>query len=510
MKRVCSILLLAPLALLGACGLAPEEKLAEAHGSLAEHDYTGAKVYLVSALKDLPGDTDVLVLLAKTQIAMGDGDGALASLDQIDRQAVPAGSNDQLSSLRAEAELLRGNFTKALDQLGEPANADTARIAALAMLGLGEVAKARSAVEADMELPGNKAGLLAVLARIQLGEGDVDSGQETAQAALRADPENIDALLASAAAARTAYDIPAALDAFETASALYPQNLAARIGIVAALADMGRLDDAGQAIGQLSEMAPKSIDVIHMRGKLALAEGDWEKARAVLQPHERALIENPSMRATYATVLLRAGQAAQALILLQELVEQNPAMREPRTLLAEAQLRSGEPGAALSTIRVLAMRPDARPEELKLASEAAAAAGDSSAKRYEGRIAAATPEWIGGELAKADAALRNKQWQVAADSYEAINDRSARPNAMVLNNLAFAKSQMGQSEQAAEIALQAVAIAPDHPAILDTAGWLLVDTGKDKARGLAMLQKASELAPQNTAIARRLRIAKSR
>jgi predicted Zn-dependent protease len=271
---------------------------------------------------------------------------------------------------------------------------------------------------------------------------------------------------------------------------------------------MGRFEEAELGIAGLSERSPKSIDVIHLRAKLALEQGEPQAAREILQGHEAALRTDLSMQATYGTALLRAGQAGLARVWLEPVVEAFPNRREVRTLLAEAELAAGDPARALATIRPLAERPDARPEELKIAAQAAANAGDSSAERYAARTKLTTPEWIGGELAKADTALRNQQWAKAVQSYEAIDARSKTPNAMVLNNLAYAKAKLGQSDEAVQIAMRAVELAPDHPAILDTAGWLLVKTGKDRKRGISLLEQASKLDPDNTSIARNLAAAK--
>lgn len=492
---------LASLALLSGCGLTPEEKLAEAQTSYAANDFAGAKVYLVSALKEKPGDGDILLLLARTQIAMGDGEGALASLEQLDGEQRPA-------AMVAEAELLRGLYAAALETIGDPQTAEAARIVALAHLAQGDLDAAKASIAAGKALDGDKAGLLAALAKIQLGEGDVDGARATAERALAADRTSLDALLASARAHHAANDLPATLAAYEQAAQLYPQNFAAELGRVAALGDMGQLDEAREGIERLSEMAPKSIDVIHLKARLALEQGEWEKAREILQGHETELRGSPSMQATYATSLLRVGQVSQARAWLEPLVEDFPGSREPRTLLAEAQLASGDPRAALATIRGLAERPDARPEELSVAAKAAKAAGDPSANRFARRESQSTPEWIGGELAKADTALRNRQWRKAVASYEAIGARTTSPNAMVLNNLAFAKSKLGENDEAVRIALQALELAPDHPAVLDTAGWLLVETGQDRARGLELLEKAARLDPDNPAIAQRLAAAK--
>ncbi|MDP1898181.1 MAG: PEP-CTERM system TPR-repeat protein PrsT, partial [Sulfurimicrobium sp.] len=54
--------------------------------------------------------------------------------------------------------------------------------------------------------------------------------------------------------------------------------------------------------------------------------------------------------------------------------------------------------------------------------------------------------------------------------------------------------QQEKDPRALEHAEKANQLAPDNPAILDTLGWMLVEKG-DITRGLPLLQKASNLAP---------------
>ena len=107
-------------------------------------------------------------------------------------------------------------------------------------------------------------------------------------------------------------------------------------------------------------------------------------------------------------------------------------------------------------------------------------------------------------MAKGDTAMREGNWARATAIYESINQRLNRPNAIVLNNLAYAKGRQGQTDEAVKIALQAVASAPENASVLDTAGVLLIETGQDPQRGKAMLAKAARLAPDNPTIARNL------
>ena len=75
---------------------------------------------------------------------------------------------------------------------------------------------------------------------------------------------------------------------------------------------------------------------------------------------------------------------------------------------------------------------------------------------------------------------------------------------MVLNNLAYALSRTGALNEALEHALRALELAPDHPSVLDTAGWLMVQVGEERSRGIELLERAANLAPGNPAIAEHL------
>jgi len=74
----------------------------------------------------------------------------------------------------------------------------------------------------------------------------------------------------------------------------------------------------------------------------------------------------------------------------------------------------------------------------------------------------------------------------------------------VLNNLAYAQDQVGNKAVALGYALRALRQAPTNPTVMDTAGWLLVQTGKDRDRGVTLLRAASAGAPGNVTIRQHL------
>lgn len=72
---------------------------------------------------------------------------------------------------------------------------------------------------------------------------------------------------------------------------------------------------------------------------------------------------------------------------------------------------------------------------------------------------------------------------------------AAPNNPALLNNLAWAYHQV-KDPRALATSERAVGLAGSHPAILDTAGWIMVERG-DTARGLELLKKASAAAPNS-------------
>ena len=156
--------------------------------------------------------------------------------------------------------------------------------------------------------------------------------------------------------------------------------------------------------------------------------------------------------------------------------------------------------AAVATLRPLAAKPEAAPEVLALMARASRAAGDPAAANYADRARFPTPQALGSELALGDSALKQGDWKGAAAAYERILKVTDGQSPIVLNNLAFAHSKLGNNARALGYALRALKLAPENPSVMDTAGWLLVETGGDRSRALDLLRAAARKAPDNATI----------
>jgi predicted Zn-dependent protease len=98
---------------------------------------------------------------------------------------------------------------------------------------------------------------------------------------------------------------------------------------------------------------------------------------------------------------------------------------------------------------------------------------------------------------EAELALGRKEYEVAAQKFEAIL-KVMPNNAVALNNLAQTYLQL-KDKRALASAEQAAKLVPNHPAIMDTLGWVLLEQG-DTARALPLLQKAAVASGGNSEI----------
>jgi Tfp pilus assembly protein PilF len=129
---------------------------------------------------------------------------------------------------------------------------------------------------------------------------------------------------------------------------------------------------------------------------------------------------------------------------------------------------------------------------------------DGDAEQFSGARLREHPQDDLFRLHLAQVAMAKQNYKTAAQHYAKLLERQPN-NALVLNNLAWAKRQL-KDPNAADYAEKANKIAPNQPAIMDTLGVLLIDKGEN-ARGLELLQQALALAPQAAGI--RLNLAKS-
>ncbi len=494
------LLIIPALLLLSACADTPAESFAKAQQAFARHDYPVARVTIASALAKQPDDKAMLLLQAKTLIALGDGDGAGSSLERLIGSNPPQG---QLAELSAEAALLRRAPEVALALLGEASSVESERLRALAAIQKRDLAKAGSHFAKAMAAGGN-ARTFADYCRFRLMAGDVAGAMDMAERAAKVAPDGLDTLLVKGQLALRQGDLKHSLENYSRAAQIYPGSLAALTGKAAVLGDLGRFDQMQEITERASAFAPKDPTVVYLAARAGVARKDWAAVRAAVQPIEAQLPQQDPIRLLYGEALLRLGQSELAMAQFAPMTRIGPGARIAVRLLGEAQLASGDAQAAIATLRPLATLPDVRPDELGLIAKAAKASGDPQAAKLMTLANTPAAQALGTDLADADAAMRRGSWARAANAYERILAMTDGRNAVVLNNMAYAQLMLGNDGKALEFAQRALKQAPDNPSVLDTLGWVLFKSGKELDEAKRLLRLAAEKAPANVTIAAHL------
>lgn len=492
--------ILAALLLATACSPSAETLGERARQAFAAHDFAAARIDLIEALKQQPGNRDLLLLQARTLIELGDGEGARAALDTLLKGAQPQG---EVAELAASAALLRRVPDLVPDLLAGNNSVEASRLRATAALQKQNIELAIQELDRAVAA-GGSGRVYSDYARVMLIKGDLTRAADYQAQADRLSPDQLGTLLTGGELALRRGDLAEALNRFTRADKSYPGNVAAMMNKASVLGDLGRFDEMQQVLGPLAAAAPKDPTVVYLKARLAQSRQDWSGIKALVQPVEAGLDPQDPTRLVYADALTHLGQAQQAAAQAAPIARANPDNRIALKVLAEAQLAGGDAAAAAETYRRVGTAPTARTEEKALYARITQAAGDPAVPAAAQAQNAPSPKALIADLAEGDSAMRQGDWARAATAYDHILAATDGRNVLVLNNMAYAQAMLGNHGRAIELADKALALAPENASVMDTAAWVRVLAGKDKARARELLEKAAAKAPNNAAIKKHL------
>jgi len=279
-------------------------------------------------------------------------------------------------------------------------------------------------------------------------------------------------------------------------------------------------------VDQAVVRAPENLEVLDLAGQVQLAAGERNRALATFSKLVNLQPNSAVAQYRLATAQLAAGDAVSATSSLRRAVALQPDLTEAQILLAETDARNGREDEALKTasrlqlqksnspvgwvvegdIHMLRNQPRAAVKAYEkaygLARTGAVAIKLHSALERDGRGAegeARLREWLKQEpndvtarLYLGEAYLRSSNCSRAIEEYEYLAKGSS--SVVVLNNLAWCYLQVND-KRAVETAEMALRLSPENPAVIDTLGWILVESG-NMQKGLPLLRKAAALAPK--------------
>ncbi len=435
---------------------------------------------------------------------------------------------------------LRGNqipkalaLAQALAQR-QPANPSFQNLLGQARASNRDVAGARAAYEQALKLDPTLSAASLNLSRLEMATNNLDRTQALLSAVLKADERNTEALYQQAALAERRNDAAGVLRALQKGMDVGGSNdLRPGLALVDLHLRKGRNEEALKTALQLSSQASESLPVLLALTRTQLANTDYAGMRTTLTTASRVAQFDPAVQVEIALLQLAARNLPGAAYSVEKALSGRPDFLPALALQAEIEIRQATPAdlakaeqhaAAIvrrepklavgyglqGDLAMVRKQPAAGVElfrkahatqpsfdTLKRLSTALSLLDQKAAIQLLDQWCKAKPGDTAARALLAESHVRSGDLGAARAQYEAL--RTQRPNDPdVLNNLANVLVRL-KDPQAATVAEQALALAPNNVVMIDTAGWVAFHAGK-LDRATQLLRDARLRDPENNEI----------
>ncbi|WP_295991443.1 XrtA/PEP-CTERM system TPR-repeat protein PrsT [Rugamonas sp.] len=519
---------LAPLLKTGRADVQALAGQIEAH----EHQFAKASAYFTQAIQDSPKQAELYTALGMSKLGEGAADAAVAALqrgDAMSEHALDAGA----TLVRVQIQL--GQLAPALAALA-PLEAKYPREAQLALLKGSiyleqkQLPQARAEFERTLTLQADYFPAVADLARLDMQDNKPDAAVQRLEAYVRQVPASLPAMNMLATLANVRGQTAQGTVWLQKAMAAHPEAADPIVQLSAQYLSTGQLAQASLLARKGQTSHPVDAEVLDVLAQAQIASRDVDGAietySKLVNVAPDAAVAHTRLAAVY--MMARNPEAAEAS--LRKALRLQPRYVQASVALAAVLARQGKTEAALDIATQLEKQGDTAAAGYSMEGDIQAPRKPALALRAYQQAYALKPSTAlmlqqrallqaAGKQAEADKLLA--QWQAGHPDdprlrlYQAtlLMDQKQYPAAITLlqalvaqqprdvaavNNLALAY-QGAHDARAQASAEQALALAGDNPAVLDTLGWILIDKG-DTTRGVALLQRALKQAPQEPAI----------
>ena len=439
-------------------------------GALLVMSYLRAKApdKALAAVRDMERQGDsalVQNLKGGVMLARQDLPGARASFEKalaLDPVHLPALDNlAQLDLLERRPGDAKKRYQAALAKA--PKSAPLMEALARLAAGQGQPADAIGWIERACQDNPESLALGLRLVDYYMRGGDSAKALLLAQKLQASNPSDPDAMGTLAQLHAVRQNLPAAAEAYAKLAALLPANPRPQMRIAALQLAM---HDDGAAIAALRKALALDADL--------------------MDAHQMLL-----------AILIRQKNFPDAARHAADLQQRRPQSAAGYKLEGDLRSAQGQPAAALAAYqRAFALEPDGG-LMIQLHGALSAAGKAAEADAHMALWLRQHPDDIPARLHDASSKLVRNDFRAAAEQLEAVLQRDP-DNVLALNDLAWT-FQRTNDKRALAYAERASRLAPDSPSIMDTLGWICLESG-DLARALPLLQKASALAPNASEI----------
>lgn len=497
---------------------------------LSAGDAAAASRAFELAAAKAPDDPAAHSRLGLSRLAQGDKAGGISELETAARLDVDDSKSDMLLIV---TQLKNGNARGAQDAITalekkRPNDPVTHNLRGTALLAAKDVPGARKSFEHALEIQADYFPAAANLARLDLGDKRLPDAEGRYERILAKSPGHAEALMALAGLKATERkDTAAAVKLLDKAIEANPKLPAPRILLGRLYLASNQFDKAVKVSGDAAVVFPDDANVLETLALAQSAAGSHDDAATTLSRVVARDPQNVLPLMQLANVQLAGGHDSDALQSVHKVLGLQPNLFDAYVLAIKIYLKQNNFDEALRVARDMQKRQPKQPQgyvkegEILLGANkpqmavkplreayARAHTSDNAILLYVAlerggdakEAGALADEWLKSSprdpkfrLFLGDQALKRQQYDEARRYYEQLN-ALLPDNQLILNNLAWLAHKRSDPK-AREYAEKAYKLAPTAPAVLDTYGEILVDSG-DAERGIKMLQDAVSSSPK--------------
>lgn len=494
-----------------------------------KQDLAKARYYFGQALQKAPQDSRIKTGLGLTQLVSGDTNQALAQLESL-----TSGDGGQNDELLATSLLAAGQYDRAMQVVKrlentQPRKALTFNLKGSILLAKGNAAAARDEFVHATRLQPDYLPAAMNLAQLDARAGKLDLARGHLLQVIKHNPKNVDAPLALAELEMSSGHPVEARRWLEKAAQAQPGSFKPRYAQARLTFGNG---DFKQAIPQLQaalKLAPEHAEALNMLAYAYLQTGQHPEALSVYSRLVSMFPRSAQAQFNLSLAQSNSGNLASAEISLKKALLLDPGLAPAQLALAALQLKQGQSGEALqlglqaqkrnpkaaegyliegdaqSARQQYAAASAAFEKAYQLRNDSVALIKWQNALRAQGKIADADlklsawlkshPNDIAAHLNAADAAMKTRRFDVAAEHYrQVLQQQPAHIGAR--HNLLLCYRQ-SKDTRALELAEQSYKAYPENQVTrLDLAN-LLQEQGQH-TRAIELLQLAVEATPDAT------------
>jgi tetratricopeptide (TPR) repeat protein len=338
----------------------------------------------------------------------------------------------------------------------------------------------------------NRPAAMLLAGTIELGTGNAALALGPLKRLLKAQPGNLKARRLLGSAQWQSGDPRAAADTLRPLADRADADAYTLSIIGKAYARLGDQAAAERYLGRAA--APRSS------ATAALDDPLGDGALAALRRDAAAWPDAAAPQVVLIRALLGRGLGPEALQRARQLQSAAPGAADAHVLVGDALAIQGDYSGAAGAYRRAANIAFNEPVALRLIEALRNSGDELGATKVLTLFLQQNPQNVSAQTMAANAYLQARRWPEAIALYEGVRKRLGNNDATLLNNLAWAYAQTGDYDHALPLARRAWALEPRNPVTADTLGWLLFRSGKDRVRGVALLEQAARGAPTDADI----------